>query len=710
MSKFLNTFDIVNEVEQKHVDLLNHDLKSLLDKDKLPFNHIFGKSLRIAEPLKAGKEYENSIAKHFDEHEIDFPNWVGFKKTDQLKKNPIRLGKLLNNKKLDIQKLLKNPNLSEDDKKQWNDRIGELDILLRTSNLQKQWENSATTKFTIVYSRAPIDVLRMGDFRYGSCHSPQGSYFKCAVADAMLNAGIIYLVENDDFEEIEDRLQDEEIFKDSDRSVRGVTPVARFRLRALIDEQGNTLAVPVLRLYSNAGTYFNTDFRDQVIQWAKKQKTDNYNWDDSLSLPGGSYEDSQYEIDKMVQLIWGKSIDYKHDPSAEGDLDAEFEALNDQEYERFMDRVYDEIRDDSIETEIFGSETSNFLDVSVNFTKDDDICEVDIRFGPAYDFDKIMADNNKKEELYRFGNIKFQKSKSLSNYWVLSIKSEPVEISDHVDYYGGEDGYYNIEKIVSKIAEASSDAINNFVGLDPAMDDDADALSFMIEAGNQILKTLNIKHSLGSSDKDDFYDLSEAFLATAYEITEEIELPSIEGPNGEVYNYRDFGDYAKYNRSGVLPESLRKYKIQDNLLKYVRYWVKEIAKDIQNKYDIKFDLSDSIYPKFFLQSADHSYGHIMGSFSIPIITHYSKDGNTNLSFALHMSYEQFEKMILSGDADKFTELLEDIRVEDYIPIDDVVNSLNKFYSRLHEEMHGQEELKLKFESFRNFFNIIHSDK
>ena len=83
--------------------------------------------------------------------------------------------------------------------------------------------------------------MRMADFQnIQSCHSPDSSYFKCAVAEAQGKGMVSYIVENDDLKNElgEDfDLSDwdtQEIFYDEDRysaSASDLTPVSRVRLR-----------------------------------------------------------------------------------------------------------------------------------------------------------------------------------------------------------------------------------------------------------------------------------------------------------------------------------------------------------------------------------------------------------------------------------------------------------------------------------------------
>ena len=143
---------------------------------------------------------------------------------------------------------------------------------------------------SIIYSRHPIDVLRMSDFdNIESCHSPESrgggaTYYKCAVAEAHAHGFIAYVVKNEDLkatkstydyedlsdQELLDAYQeaDEEFFLDSERGEGAVNPIARLRIKKYTAPTlGLSLAVPEHRVY---GQGINKElFSDEVLQWAK---------------------------------------------------------------------------------------------------------------------------------------------------------------------------------------------------------------------------------------------------------------------------------------------------------------------------------------------------------------------------------------------------------------------------------------------------------
>lgn len=162
----------------------------------------------------------------------------------------------------------------------------------------KFW-NESGGGMSILISRAPIDVLRMSDFQHiQSCHSQGGSYFKCAVEEAAEGGGIAYLVKTQDIKNVD--LEADEIFKDRERGVDGIEPLARIRLRRFDHkEEGYNLAVPEERVYGTD----RSGFLESVVDWSYDSQIDRFTDEDepeSVNLPdmgeftlvGGSYSDT----------------------------------------------------------------------------------------------------------------------------------------------------------------------------------------------------------------------------------------------------------------------------------------------------------------------------------------------------------------------------------------------------------------------------------
>jgi hypothetical protein len=163
------------------------------------------------------------------------------------------------------------------------------------------------SEYTIIYSRAPIDVLRMSDFAdegIESCHSAGNSYFHCAIAEAQNEGAIAFAVRTEDLEDID--LDDKEIFEDTDTypKVQGIRPIQRIRIRTLQDEENNTIiGVPERRTYPNqrvngfASEVFNfvTERQKNLLLKTNEDGTKQLNFTtqfNNLSTLGGSYFDN----------------------------------------------------------------------------------------------------------------------------------------------------------------------------------------------------------------------------------------------------------------------------------------------------------------------------------------------------------------------------------------------------------------------------------
>jgi hypothetical protein len=208
----------------------------------------------------------------------------------------------------------------------------------RMPELAKYWQENAgyikknigeltNDKYSIILTRNPVDVMRMADFdNITSCHSPpsrgstQGSYYKCAVAEAHGHGAVAYVVETEDLykwggrddldmDEIEDEMDGNiEIFYDDKRygDAGTIQPVSRVRLRQVryydTDrpkryDEGTEIAVPEKRVYGAA----IPGFVERVIAWARENQQEvieNMPKEDGkinlsrLTIFGGSYEDT----------------------------------------------------------------------------------------------------------------------------------------------------------------------------------------------------------------------------------------------------------------------------------------------------------------------------------------------------------------------------------------------------------------------------------
>ena len=222
--------------------------------------------------------------------------------------------------------------------------------------LAKYWQENAgyikknigeltNDKYSIILTRSPVDVMRMSDFdKITSCHSPpsrgstQGSYYKCAVAEAHGHGAIAYVVETEqiieatgakDLQEAEDDLQEGEIFHDGERAYDSgvLEPVSRTRLRQVRYyntgkpkrwDEGVEVALPEKRVY---GANI-PGFVDRVIAWARENqlevienmpKEDGKIDLDNFWIFGGSYEDTAHAAGRRALMSKLLGIDHSND-------------------------------------------------------------------------------------------------------------------------------------------------------------------------------------------------------------------------------------------------------------------------------------------------------------------------------------------------------------------------------------------------------------
>jgi hypothetical protein len=492
--------DTVLEVSQQFVDKLPKNLEDKILRKEMPFNNLFGDKLRIAEPLKGGLINSSLVQqiKNVLEYKyiIDFNNWSVYKPNDTSRKNPIRIGKALAKEKEEINKQtekikkiidLHNTDIesfnermkdngwninSLKDQLKWNTtRLQTTDDLLKTTNLEKQIKSTTETDFYIIYSRAPIDVLRMSDFDTKSCHSEiqhgsRGIYFYCALADAMLNAGVIYLVSKDEFEIeglLEDsQLQKNEIFGDNDRGIDGIKPIARMRLRRVFDKNGKELAVPKTAIYGKIN--LRNDFINQVRDWVKKQNINDFDFENTLSLVGGSYEDSGHDIASEVRNTWGKVIRYEHDSESERAIRDELSETENYEEENYWEHIRDDLN--NIESDNYEKlfETSDWssesgLDIDINHNNG----LIKIQFNiPNETIDLIGKE--------RF--IKFSEQQKEIDGWIIQQntlifrKPNAVSIYDYGEYYDEYDGSFSQDNYLDACNTVITNSIKNFIGID----------------------------------------------------------------------------------------------------------------------------------------------------------------------------------------------------------------------------------------------------
>lgn len=260
--------------------------------DQLPFKDLFSndKETRVVIPFSVDPTADSVLKKLKQMGDIDFK--AG---TVKVGNRSIRLGKLV----------LNNRSSFTDSEKQWWNHSG--------NPIDELKEAERTSDYAIIVSRNPIDIVRMSDHDgWSSCHSPSGSYFSCAIADAKGAGAVAYVIKKSDLQNIKD-LQAPEIFADPSRRVPGVTPISRIRLRKFVNKDNGDfdLAVPEDRVYGKQMPGFEESIRQWVLnkQQAKMKK---YGGErprlKDFQLMGGSYQDSLGS--DLFNNLFGDDLDH----------------------------------------------------------------------------------------------------------------------------------------------------------------------------------------------------------------------------------------------------------------------------------------------------------------------------------------------------------------------------------------------------------------
>ena len=178
-----------------------------------------------------------------------------------------------------------------------------------------------SSRYSIILSRVPIDVLRMSDFAdegISSCHSTpamygKNNYFNCTIAEAQNEGGIAFVVETKDLEQI--NINNDEIFSDPQRGVAGIRPVERVRLRTVKNTStGQTFAATENAVYGSRRILGFTDYVKDYV--AKQQVKGLISTDEEgnkkLNLPddirelvmlGGDYADYPYVYGAFENML-----------------------------------------------------------------------------------------------------------------------------------------------------------------------------------------------------------------------------------------------------------------------------------------------------------------------------------------------------------------------------------------------------------------------
>lgn len=372
-----------------------------------PFNDVFDNKYRIVVPILDNKQqqFQNFLLNNGMKN-INYEKGTGVLdiKTERgISKREIRIGKFL---------------------QQLNDKVW-LDFW------QKNKGNLVNKDgVSVIVSRHPIDIVRMSDHdEWKSCHSPGGSFWRCAIQEAKTGGAIAYVVRNRDLNKIKD-LQAKDIFKDKDRGINGIEPLERVRLRRFSDDKHNYL-VPDLRTYGIK----NVGFYNTVKQWAlsvQKDKLTDVDYS-KLKRHGGSYQDSGSKSDQIWTAFLDKyfsgnkeSVDQDDEEDKEPDLENLVrQALAGHTYEHFSASYYVHDNDD----------VSGEASVSFEFPKDEFSDEIP---NNTWELEKEI----KNIELYIIDNVEIEDSNQSNNIVVkITVHSEGSTIEDFENFLDDLDGY-----------------------------------------------------------------------------------------------------------------------------------------------------------------------------------------------------------------------------------------------------------------------------
>lgn len=236
--------------------------------------------------------------------------------------------------------------------------------------------------YYLLFSRHPIDVLRMSDHKgISSCHRLGGGrYENCAIADAKNDGGIVYLIKPADAKNIKEHLNAREVFYDKERKTGDITPIGRIRLRRFIDlKTGADFAVPTMLQHEQKYGHFTSEIYEDMLSYVRnhqsiyKNAPDPEYAEENIVMVGGEYSDE--ELSDLLDNFFGKTIYHsiKHKSGTTVDwneemirLMNEYEAIH--SYFRFDYRIYD---GQSIKFEVNALLSINFkkIDPDIDYKK-----------------------------------------------------------------------------------------------------------------------------------------------------------------------------------------------------------------------------------------------------------------------------------------------------------------------------------------------------
>jgi hypothetical protein len=438
---------LISEMNQAVIDYIDEH------KEYLPFHDIFGEQLRIVIPLtpdQIGLEIIDALSeiegyqKLTPDHEVSRKIKLDPKygKGDY-KIQLIAVGKAIQS--------LKIPNELKSKYLDWY-------ALNKNSLYELQFfdeDMKILNEYVIVLSRAPVDIVRMSDGDWGfspgtyerSCHNSKGSFFKCALQEAISGGAIAFLVKKEDIQDAidNDRFQESDLFEDDDRGITGPKPTTRLRIRMLdvrMPTETNKhniqqIAVPETRIYGNSKIIPN--FYRTVKNYIRKAQP--YSADElmdaigeggreRISLRGGTQNDNN--MDTLLNKLYDNKVEFnpniyhnQSDSSNERDLNTD-EFVDEVDQEAIAEEQKDQLESelDYIENRylsVYHSGVGYYADISWDDAEPyvyydanghividlDSDYETDTDFPDdieSYHLYQLRARNGNTSNLSRFGN------------------------------------------------------------------------------------------------------------------------------------------------------------------------------------------------------------------------------------------------------------------------------------------------------------------
>jgi len=253
----------------------------------------------------------------------DIKDALGEERTKQYYKLYDQINGLVGNDTSLVQRFIDGPSYADTLAQYWQQKA---------DYIKKNLSSLDESKYSILITRHPVDVLRMSDFDdITSCHTPpsrpqdQGNYYKCAVAEAHGHGALAYVVNNSDLEEefgtgnlmaIEKSSafqEAQDLFYDDARLPAAggdIEPVSRLRLRQVkhfketskwtatgrpVEEAGVEIAVPEKKVYG----VDIPGLRDKVMEWARANQEEGLQ--SAPTVPGHEGGPTFINLDKFVK-------------------------------------------------------------------------------------------------------------------------------------------------------------------------------------------------------------------------------------------------------------------------------------------------------------------------------------------------------------------------------------------------------------------------